>query len=87
MSTYAVMGATGTIGSELCRQLVKDGHRTLLVARDLDKLHALAETLGPLSVPCHLQQLSQSEQLKQALEQPLGDEPWPGSLTASVRYC
>lgn len=43
---YLVFGATGGIGSALCRQLADAGHSLHLVARDAARLQALGETLG-----------------------------------------
>lgn len=45
---YLIVGATGGIGSELCRRLVASGGRVMLVGRDESKLIALA---GELSQP------------------------------------
>jgi len=48
--TYVVLGATGGIGSELCRRLGKGGANPVLAARDEGRLQDLAEELG---VPYH----------------------------------
>src|SRR3712207_6477732 len=48
--TYVVLGATGGIGSELCRRLAKGGANPVLAARDEGRLQDLAEELG---VPYH----------------------------------
>ena len=42
---HVVIGATGGIGSELCRRLAKDGARLVIGARDGEKLDALADDL------------------------------------------
>ena len=45
LPAYVVVGATGGIGSAVCRQLAAKGARLLLVARDDAKLNALADEL------------------------------------------
>ena len=45
----AIFGATGGIGSELARRLVKSGHRLGLIARSEERLEVLAEETGALS--------------------------------------
>lgn len=47
--SYVIVGATGGIGSELCRRLAKSGTNLLLAARDSNRLNALSEELK--SVP------------------------------------
>ncbi len=44
--TYIVLGATGGIGSALCRSLSEGGARVAIAARDADRLDALAAELG-----------------------------------------
>lgn len=41
--SYLVLGATGGIGSELCRQLAAQGANLVIAGRNEDKLRALAE--------------------------------------------
>jgi uncharacterized protein YbjT (DUF2867 family) len=41
MATFAVMGATGNIGSKLAEQLLQGGHQVRALARSADKLGAL----------------------------------------------
>lgn len=48
-SVYAVLGATGGIGSELCRRLAEDGARLAIAARDEGKLDKLAGETGATS--------------------------------------
>jgi 3-oxoacyl-[acyl-carrier protein] reductase len=43
---YAVLGATGGIGSELCRRLAGDGARLVIGARDEERLEELAGEVG-----------------------------------------
>ena len=45
MTSIAILGCTGTIGSTLAKQLVSAGSRVLLVGRDHDKLAALSAAL------------------------------------------
>jgi len=45
-TTHIILGATGGIGSELCRHLSKIGANLVLAARDEDKLKKLADELG-----------------------------------------
>jgi NAD(P)-dependent dehydrogenase (short-subunit alcohol dehydrogenase family) len=44
-NTYLVLGATGGIGSELCRRLARDGANPVLAARDEGRLGDLAREL------------------------------------------
>jgi 3-oxoacyl-[acyl-carrier protein] reductase len=48
---YVVLGATGGIGSELCRRLAKNGAKLVLGARDEDRLDSLADDLEAHPVP------------------------------------
>lgn len=51
MTTYIVIGATGGIGSEVCRLLAADGANLVMAARGQDKLAALADELGGEAYP------------------------------------
>lgn len=46
MKVTLITGASGGIGEAFARQLAKDGHHLLLVARSADKLKALSEQLS-----------------------------------------
>lgn len=46
MSSIAIFGATGTIGSVLARRLVRHGQQVLLVGRNEEKLRSLSEELS-----------------------------------------
>lgn len=46
MSSIAIMGATGTIGSTLARRLTHEGRSLLLVGRDAERLQRLASELN-----------------------------------------
>jgi 3-oxoacyl-[acyl-carrier protein] reductase len=48
--SIVVVGATGGIGSELCRRLAGRGEKLLLAARNGEKLQALATELGAVAV-------------------------------------
>ena len=48
---FVVLGATGGIGSELCRRLSADGANLVLGARDEGKLKKLADEVGGQVVP------------------------------------
>ena len=49
-NTFLILGATGGIGSELCRRLARDGANPVLAARDEGRLEDLA---GELDSPYH----------------------------------
>lgn len=51
MTTYIVIGATGGIGSEVCRLLAADGANLVMAARGQDKLAALADELRGEAYP------------------------------------
>ncbi|KLU05790.1 3-oxoacyl-[acyl-carrier protein] reductase [Rhodopirellula islandica] len=44
-SNYMIVGASGGIGTALCKQLVSDGHRVMLVGRNESNLQTLANEL------------------------------------------
>lgn len=64
MSSIAILGATGTIGSVLARRLVRHGKQILLVGRDEEKLRSLSEELGQ---PFVTVDLTSSQPLEEAL--------------------
>ena len=49
--SYLVFGATGGIGSELCRHLAAQGARLVLAGRNEEKLRALSEELRGFAYP------------------------------------
>jgi NAD(P)-dependent dehydrogenase (short-subunit alcohol dehydrogenase family) len=65
MTSIAILGSTGTIGSTLAKQLVADGGRVLLVGRDHDKLACLSAELGQPFVAI---ELTASQLLEEALQ-------------------
>jgi 3-oxoacyl-[acyl-carrier protein] reductase len=65
MSTIAILGATGTIGSVLARRLVREGQPVLLVGRNEEKLSALGQELAQ---PFVTVDLTGSQPLEQALQ-------------------
>ena len=78
MVAIAILGATGTIGSELCERLIGTVDRVLLVARDESKLRTLADRLGPSAIPCHVADFASSDAVKSAIEGQLGEQPLSG---------
>ncbi len=50
-SVYVVLGATGGIGSALCRRLATSGARLTVAARDCQRTRALAAELGAQALP------------------------------------
>ncbi|TWU30437.1 2-(S)-hydroxypropyl-CoM dehydrogenase [Bythopirellula polymerisocia] len=64
MSTIAILGATGTIGSALSRHLVATTNQVLLLGRDPDKLAALS---AELDQPFAVVDFSVSQSLEHAL--------------------
>ena len=64
MSTIAILGATGTIGSVLARRLIRNGHRVVLVGRNEEKLRALSQELDQ---PFVVVDLTGSNPLEEAL--------------------
>lgn len=64
MKLIAILGATGTIGSAIARQLVAQGQMVLLVGRNREKLHAIA---SDLSQPSVLLESIDSQSLEEAL--------------------
>jgi 3-oxoacyl-[acyl-carrier protein] reductase len=46
---FVVLGATGAVGSELSRRLIREGHDVLLCGRDQESLQDLAEELSALT--------------------------------------
>lgn len=64
MSSIAIIGATGTIGSALARRLTRHGQKVLLVGRNENKLQSLSEELGQSFVTVDL---TSSRPLEEAL--------------------
>ncbi len=48
---YVILGATGGIGSEVCRRLSEKGAKLVIAARNEEKLKNLAEETDAISVP------------------------------------
>lgn len=65
MSSIAILGATGTIGSALAHRLVRRGESVLLVGRNEDKLRSLSEELRQ---PFAVADLTASLNLEDALQ-------------------
>ncbi len=49
--SYLVFGATGGIGSELCRHLAAQGARLVVAGRNEEKLRAIADELESFAYP------------------------------------
>lgn len=64
MSSIAILGATGTVGTVLARRLVRQGQQVLLVGRNEQKLKLLSEELGQRSAAVDL---TNSQLLEEAL--------------------
>ena len=75
ISRYAILGATGTIGSALARRLVEQGDEVLLVGRNAAKLATLAAELRQTSVESPL---TDSRELEAALTAALSGRPLHG---------
>ncbi|QEH37586.1 3-oxoacyl-[acyl-carrier-protein] reductase FabG [Aquisphaera giovannonii] len=69
MPSYVVFGATGGIGSALCRRLAADGASLVLAGRDPKKLQPLAEELSAHAIQVDATRFGQVEAcLAEALE-------------------
>ncbi len=78
MHTFAVLGATGTIGSEICSRLVQAGNRVIMLARSQEKLVAAADRLGPQAIAGHVQDFASSDVLRGSIEPLLDGQPLTG---------
>lgn len=67
---YLVFGATGGIGSELCRRLAARNARVMLAARDADRLGRLARELDAVAHPLEATRFEEVEAcVKKAVQQ------------------
>jgi 3-oxoacyl-[acyl-carrier protein] reductase len=76
-----IFGATGTIGRALSIRLAQDNCPLILVARNAEKLSALAEEL---SQPTVLSDFQQSEELESSLTEIIGDGPMPRGIVNCI---
>ncbi len=60
---HVILGATGGIGSELCRRLSESGARLVIAARDKDRLDKLAGETGARSVSLDATKTSEVDRL------------------------
>ena len=60
---YVVIGATGGIGSELCRRLAKGGAKLVVGARDEERLDDLADRLDAHPVPLDATKIGEVDRL------------------------
>jgi len=70
---YLIVGASGGIGSTLCRRLVGDGAKVWMVGRDETKLKQLAEELGQ---PCSVCDAADWDKLDTIVDEAI--ERWGG---------
>lgn len=60
--TYVVLGATGGIGSALCRRLANEGAQLVVASRSEEKVNALADEIGALPFTLDATNIEQVEQ-------------------------
>jgi len=67
---YIVLGASGGIGSELCRRLRSDGENVLLLGRNEERLRELSEELDS---PFYLVDVTAAEQVEECVGQAVAE--------------
>lgn len=68
----AVIGASGGIGSALCRELAASGYHVALGGRDRDKLNDLAETVNGIALEVDATDWAQTQQFLQSVKEKYG---------------
>ena len=75
--TALVTGASRGIGLAVARSLVERGMRVVMIARDIDALRAVAQSLGPSALPvaCDIGNAGALESATARVRSALGDAP------------
>jgi NAD(P)-dependent dehydrogenase (short-subunit alcohol dehydrogenase family) len=67
-----IVGAGSGLSASLARTLANRGYRTMLAARNVDKLAPLCNEIGAIAVPCDVARAEEVDRLFDALDQRLG---------------
>jgi NAD(P)-dependent dehydrogenase (short-subunit alcohol dehydrogenase family) len=84
MSCYLVVGAAGGIGTALCRRLVRDDHRVMMIGRDSERLAALASELNQPYLVCDATNWDQLATVTDATISEFGDLAGAVNLAGSI---
>ena len=83
---FVVVGASGGIGSEVCRRLARPGARLLLTARSLDRLEALAGELRAAGAECVVEACDAADSAQVDRVFTRASEAF-GTITGAVNLC